>query len=309
MVLKQTNRRKTIGKLVLSFCLISIATFFALGVLHVIKNDSVSSPDVKEPPVDEEKVVTVEEEKEEVEILPIDFQHEINDWVNSTGGTKGIAIYDLDLDTYVGSYNIDEKFETASVYKLFVVYEGYRRVQSGEWNKDETVSWTGNSILECLDLAIRESNSPCAETLWSMIGRDELNDIVHSTFELSDVFVNDLEATPSEIVKMLKIYYEHKELTDDTLVTRMKDSFLNQPVTEYNWRQGLPSGFSERALVYNKVGWNYDGSRWTIYDDVAIVEFPEQNRRFIVVVMTSGVNFQQIRNFATILEEKFFSMY
>lgn len=185
MVLKQTNRRKTIGKLVLSFCLILIAAFFALGVLHVIKSDSVSSPDVKEPPVVEEKVVTVEEEKEDVNILPIDFQPEINDWVNSTGGTKGIAIYDLDLDTYVGSYNIDEKFETASVYKLFVVYEGYRRVQSGEWDKDETVSWTGNNILECLDLAIRESNSPCAETLWSMIGRDELNDIVHSTFELS----------------------------------------------------------------------------------------------------------------------------
>jgi hypothetical protein len=87
----------------------------------------------------------------------------------------------------------------------------------------------------------------------------------------------------------------------------MMDSFLNQPITTYNWRQGLPSGFS-RARVYNKVGWDYNpnGGYWNIYHDAAIVEFPEENRHFIVVVMTNRVPFQKIKEFGMLLENAFY---
>ena len=87
----------------------------------------------------------------------------------------------------------------------------------------------------------------------------------------------------------------------------MKDSFLNQPVTEYDWRQGLPSGFSDAVNVYNKVGWAYndEGEVWDIYNDAAIIEFPEKDRHFIVVVMTNKVPYQQIRKLGTMIEEEF----
>ena len=86
----------------------------------------------------------------------------------------------------------------------------------------------------------------------------------------------------------------------------MKDSFLSQPVTTYNWRQGLPSGFS-KANVYNKVGWDYNAKtrNWNIYHDAAIIEFEEQNRHFIVVVMTNRVPYQKIRQLGTEIENKF----
>ena len=85
-----------------------------------------------------------------------------------------------------------------------------------------------------------------------------------------------------------------------------QDSFLNQPTTEYNWRQGLPSGFSEKVDVYNKVGWDWNGKSWNIYNDAAILNFRDEGRQFIVVVMTSGVRYQQIRDFGAQIEKAFY---
>ena len=273
--------------------------------MNIINN---SSP---EPSVDSQTDETVVEqpkpEEPKIEIATIDFQSVIDDWVNSTGGKKGIIIYDLDLDKTVGQYNADVKFGTASLYKLFVVYEGYKRIQNGSLDPSENASWTGYTISECLDLAIRESHSPCAETLWAIIGRDELNEIVQSEYNIPDVIVSNLEATPTEIMQIMKLFYEHPDISDGKLINNMKDSFLNQPITTYNWRQGLPSGFSENVDVYNKVGWDWNGEYWDIYDDAAILDFINENRHFIVVVMTSGVRYQSIRDFGTKIEEAFYN--
>ena len=229
-------------------------------------------------------------------------QIKINQWAKSVGGKKGVIFYDLDNSSVIGSYNADTEFETASLYKLFVVYEGYRRLQSGEWDRETIAGSTGYTIGKCLDLAIRESHSGCAETLWAMIGRDALDNVVQNDFGI-DLSVGELSATPREILEIMKIFYNHKEITDDKLVATMKDSFLNQPTTTYKWRQGLPSGFSDNVLVYNKVGWNWNGSSWTIYDDAAILDFTKTDRHFILVVMTSGVTYQQIRNLGSIIED------
>ena len=98
------------------------------------------------------------------------------------------------------------------------------------------------------------------------IGHEELNAIVQTDFGITTVTASSLMATPTEIMLMMKKFYEHPDIIDEIFVAQMKDSFLNQPVTTYNWRQGLPSGFSARVNVYNKVGWNWNGSYWTIWD-------------------------------------------
>ncbi len=235
----------------------------------------------------------------------IDFQPVIDHWAASTGGNKSVLVYDLDLNEIVGIYNPNKSYGTASLYKLFVVYEGYRRVQAGEWDKDAKAGSTGNTISKCLDLAIRQSNSPCAETLWAMIGHNTLDEIIKNDFNITDSNISNLKSNVTDIYKILKIFYEHRDITDEFLIAQMKDSFLNQPVTTYDWRRGLPSGFSKATDVYNKVGWDYDADkkRWNIYHDASIVEFPDLNRRFIVVVMTNYVSNQSIRNLGTEIEK------
>ena len=244
------------------------------------------------------------EEKPAVEFAEINFQPLVDDFVNSTQGDKGVLIYDLDLQKNVGEYNPDSSFSTASLYKLFVVYEGYRRLDRGEWDGNEFLGAAGHTVLECLDLAIRESNSSCAETLWSKIGRSELDRIIINDFGIVNTEVSAFKSTPSDILKVMKLFYDHPDISSDGLVSRMQDSFLVQPKTEYDWRQGLPSGFI-KANVYNKVGWDYNpGSKyWNIYNDAAIVEFPENDRHFIVAVMTSRVSFEKISELGARIED------
>lgn len=269
------------------------------------------------------EVETPKEPETEEKVLPaaIAFQPIINEWVANTRGNRGVIIYDIDRDEIVAEHDADEAFQLASIYKLFVVYEGYRKVARGEWQLDDQADYLGRTVGECLDAAIRSSDSTCAETLWAMMGVGELVEAVNNDYGIS-VGDSIMRATPRQVMQMMLRFYEHpdfkngvsgmalSEVEMDAMLSRMWDSFLNQPVTEYNWRQGLPSGFSEEVRVYNKVGWQWDEDEetgvgsWLIYNDAAIVEFSEPSRKFIVVMLTSGVSLGNIRKLGTMIEEK-----
>lgn len=284
--------------------LVFLALFIALVlflILYFINN-------LKEPVVIVAENSSNLESEEEETVLPerIDFQPVIDEWAHGVGGNKSVLIYDLDRDEMVGEYNSKEKYNTASLYKLFVVYEGYRRLQSGEWQADDLVGSTGYTTLKCLDLAIRESYSPCAESLWAKIGQDNLDIIIENDFGILGSDISKLVSNPEDVMKIMEIFYNHNEITDPNLIATMMDSFLNQPATTYNWRQGLPSGFGE-AKVFNKVGWDYNADKkyWNIYHDAAIVEFPTKERHYIVVVMTNQVPYQKIAELGSKIEAEF----
>lgn len=311
MVAHQTSKRKTIAtdfsnKFVLIgmiFCLVFTA---ALVTTYMVYDLTKPTTDEKQPEIP----VEPEPEPEPEIILPdaINFQPVIDSFVNSTTGNRSVIIYDLDRDEIAGQYNTTEVYNTASLYKLFVVYEGYRRIESGQWSANDIV-YAGKTTLDCLDLAIRESYSPCAETLWNIIGHAELDSIITNDYGIVDSSISSLLSNPNDILSIMKMFYTHKDFNNPELITRMKDSFLVQPITTYNWRQGLPSGFTH-ANVYNKVGWDFNpnGNYWNIYHDTAVVEFPEQDRHFIIVVMTNRVPFQKIREFGTNFENLFLSL-
>lgn len=302
-------------KVLISISIIAFFTFISLLFINrtaiFIDNDNdkdgpsslPSSDDEDESLAGSSDITTDEEEPP----LPIDFQSVVDGFVNSTSGNKSILIYDLDRQEIAGSFEPTKKYSTASLYKLFVVYEGYRRVDKGEWDANTPVGSTGYTILECLDLAIRESHSPCAESLWSMIGHPELDRIV-SELGINNTDVSHLTSTPEDILSIMKLFYSHPDISSSELIARMKDSFLNQPITTYNWRQGIPSGF-KKANVYNKVGWDYnpDSKNWNIYHDAAIIEFPEQNRHFIVIVMTNYVPLKKIVELGSNIEQLFYT--
>jgi len=298
VVSRKTNQRKAVdGKI--GFVLFLVLLGIMVMTLTVVGLLAIAGDKEDEESAYENSAITeVEEEKEpeiepEPEVTKIDLQPVVDSWAAAVGGNRSVLIYDLEREEIIGSYNIAESYNTASLYKLFVVYEGYRRLESGEWQTEDQAGSTGHTILECLDLAIRESYSPCAETLWGYIGHDVLDEIIEKDFEIVNSDISSLVSNPEDIMKIMRMFYEHTDITDEELVARMKDSFLNQPTTTYNWRQGLPSGFT-KANVYNKVGWDWNGSSWNIYHDAAVVEFPELNRHFIVVVMTNQVSYQRI---------------
>lgn len=312
MVADKASKRETINndissKFILFSLIFVLTATIAACSMYVIRGLT-TQPEV-EPEQSQDEPIP-EPEPDPTPVLPdaVNFQPIVDDFVNSTGGSRSVVIYDLERDEISAQFNPTEYYNTASLYKLFVVYEGYRRIEDGSWNADEVANYSGDTILDCLDLAIRESYSPCAEPLWAAIGHDELDLIIANDYGITDSDIATLSSNPNDITKIMKRFYEHPDFSREDLLARMKDSFLNQPPTTYNWRQGLPSGFS-RANVYNKVGWDYnpDGGYWNVYHDAAIVEFPEQDRHFIVVVMTNRVPYQKITEFGTNLENYYYT--
>lgn len=301
---RKSGRNTSLIAAILAFLLGGLVGFgVSLGVNQLMNSNSEVAP-APAPEPEPEPVPEPDPIKE------VDFQPVVDAWVNSVGGNKSILIYDLDLDKINASYNVDENYGTASLYKLFVVYEGYKRVENGTWNGNDRAGSTGKTILKCLDLAIRESNSPCAETLWGMIGHDKLDAIIEGQWNITQSDISKLTSNVGDIMKILKRFYEHPDINDQALLDAMWDSFLNQPNTNYEWRQGLPSGFL-KASVYNKVGWAYNaaGKYWDIYHDAAIIKFPLEDgktRNFIVVVMTNKIDYPDIRRLGTELEGEFY---
>ena len=230
----------------------------------------------------------------------ISLQQVVEDWAKENSGKVSVMIYDLDNDAVSAVFNQDEKMPTASLYKLYVAYEEYRRIDNEELSPSDIV-YKKYTRSQCLDLMIRESHSPCAETLWDEIGRDNINKILKTNYGLKDT--ESLTSTAADLTKLLQIYYRHAELSDESWNT-IKDSMLNQPITNgYDWRQGLPSGFSEKINVYNKVGWDAEDEHWKIYNDAAILEIPSENRHLSAVVLTNNIEPEAIRNLATAIEE------
>ena len=303
---------KLLRLLLLIFCSSAILATCLLIVLNGLKQASDlpnSQTDTATlTPTDSESLAPKEPDDAK-NSLPdaVDFSLSAKTFLDSSNGKKSVIIYDLDRQEIAFEENSTAVYNTASLYKLFVVYEGYRRLERGDWNPDTMAGSTGHTIVQCLDLAIRESNSRCAETIWNMIGHNELDEIVKKDFNLNHSTISRLTSSPEDILGIMKLFYYHPDFSSPELVTGMFDSFLNQPKTEYDWRQGLPRGFS-RAKVYNKVGWDYNpnGRYWNIYHDAAIIEFPEENRHFIVVVMTSQVPFQKITEFGSNIEKAFY---
>lgn len=299
------ERRRSRNIFKVLWIVLIVNLIIVVGLSAKIQNDKTYNLRENDTTENEESASESSAETEK-ESQNINFQPIIDEWVKTAEGDQGIWIYDLERKAVVGAHNEDKKFATASLYKLFVVYEGYRRLDSKEWDKKELVGTTGRTLLKCLDLAIRESNSACAEAMWAKIGDHDLEEIVKNDFNIHNSSVSGLTSTPKDVGKMMQLFYDHPEIKDDSLVEQIKDSFLNQPVTEYNWRQGLPSSFSQ-AKVYNKVGWEFDktADQWRVYNDAAIVEYPDRDRHFIVVMMTEQTPLSQIREFGEKIEEAF----
>lgn len=223
----------------------------------------------------------------------INLQPTVDAWVATLPSATniGLTIFDLDHDQIAGEYNPDEPFNTASVYKLFYVYDGYRQLESGAEDGETIFVTTPDkgplSISACLDLMIRESYNGCADPMRADNSRTARVQAMRSELGLTNTSNAGLYSSTNDLTKLMQLYWDHPDLSAASWEA-IKDSMLNQPATTYNWRQGLPSGFST-ALVYDKVGWNWNGSRWTTYNDVAFVEFPEQNRHYIVAVITENL--------------------
>lgn len=231
----------------------------------------------------------------------IDLQTVVNNWSSKVRAKVGLMIYDLDNNKIAAELNANQIFSTASIYKLFFAYVGYQDIDSGHIDPDQSFAITNDyradtyTFSECLDLMIRESYNGCADLVRSNQHLYRRVENLISELELSNTTDGGLFSTPADLATFLRFLYNEHDLSAQSWAN-FQDSMLNQPPTTinedtvYDWRQGLPTGFSDDVKVYDKVGWAWNGTYWTVYNDAAIVEFPDLNRHYIIVLLTADLH-------------------
>lgn len=245
----------------------------------------------------------------------INLQPIVDTWLQTLNRdtATGIMIYDINNSRVAASYQADKVFNVASIYKLLFAYDGYRQIALGAEDGNQTFTQTPDkgqlSLFQCLDLTIRQSYNGCADKLASDRLRVSRVNTMLQSLEMSQTKNIGLQSTAADLTKLLRHYWRHSELTTD-IWARLSDSMLNQPPSTsggeevYNWRQGLPAGFSSAVNVYNKVGWEWNGSFWNIYADAAIVDFREFEHYYTMVVLTQNLdNYQRITQLGQMLED------
>ena len=237
--------------------------------------------------VEEDELVI---EQEEPSFNPIVLQATLDDWVEAQSGTASVVITDTD-GVVLASHNDDQVYFAASIYKLYVAYEGYRGVEAGELNPDEDYI-NGNTLAECLDIMIRESDSPCAEKLWVQLGKETVNDIL-KTYGLTNTSMTLIRTSAADAAIMLARIARGQGLSEASqaaYLASMKDQI---------YRDALNAGFDDPSItVYNKIGFREQIE----YHDTAFVEL-EDGRRLVVSVMTENVGTRQIAALGTALQE------
>lgn len=228
-------------------------------------------------------------EEPEPEFDSTKLQSVVDDWVNSVSGTASVVIADENGEV-LAAHNSDQVYFAASLYKLFVAYEGYKTLEATE--DSEQVYINDHTREECLDLMIRESDSPCGEKMLSELGGLNLTNRLRE-YGITNTSMSSISTTAYDAMKILSLVLSGDNLSDES-----RDQYLDSMKAQDDlYRRGLPSGFSDEVTVYNKVGWN-EQKEW---HDAAIIETGD-GRKLIVAVLTESVGTTNIKKLASALE-------
>jgi beta-lactamase class A len=290
------RKLSNIKLIIVLLCLLS-AGFFYLFYMSSNKND-ISEEQNQTNNVSKQTELNndqeeVSEEKTKPEFSAEALQQTVDTWVSSLGSGDIASVVVADSQgNILAEVNSDQEYFTASLYKLFVAYEGYRQFDSGEVDSSE-VFLDGQTRAECIDKMIRSSDSPCAETLWQELGKEELTATM-KTYDINNTSLVGLSTTAADTANMLA-----RIARGEGLEKTSQTAYLSSMKTQDSlYRRGLPSGFSANVTVYNKVGWN-EQVEW---HDASIIEF-EDGRQLIVAVLTENVGTAQISKLGTLIEQ------
>lgn len=289
MTNKQKADRYKKAQIVLSVALMGILLIIGL-LLWVYRNDDTS------PPVQETGINMPDPQSSVPDVNVVtDFKSEelqkvLDKWANSQSGKTSVVIADQS-GSILAAKDADQVFFAASIYKLYVAYEGYRQIDERTVDSGE-VYLEGLTRGECLDKMIRESYSPCAEKLKDELGALQLTNKL-KTYGILNTSMTEVSTTAADAVKILSIIENGDELSKESRAKYLESMRTQEAL----YRSGLPKGFSAAATVYDKVGWD----EYKEWHDASIVVLPD-GRTLIVSVFTENVGSRNVAKLGTLIE-------
>lgn len=206
-----------------------------------------------------------------------------NYWDESNAGTWGIMLKDFS-GTISASINPSRQFTSASVYKLYIAYVVYAKVDNGEFGMGSPTS-NGNTVAGCLDIMIVRSDNACAHALGDMIGWSANDGMLHAKgFGLTSITQGNQLTTAQDTTAFLM------QLQGGSLVSAGNRDALLYKMGHNIYRYAIPAGSSGMHSV-NKLG-----VRGAYSHDVAIVYHPKG--AYTLSVLSYGSSHARIRELA-----------
>lgn len=265
-------RRKKSGRK--RWILLVVAALVALGLVwFFVLRDSGSDQASPDEQANTDQVEPSPEPEEQKPPL-VDLQPTIDAWVAGQPADFGIVVYDPANKKVIAQHQPDKEYFAASLYKLFVAYLALVDFQNGAQDPNEALTG-GYTRKECVDLMIRDSNSPCGEAMMASMGQEALRARVAEMGINNTVFAG-ITTTAQDSALILQYILEKRDLNDAN-TEFLKDAMR---VQDQRFRNGLAKGAPD-ATWETKVGWNEQYN----YHDVGIMTL-KNGRQYAVAILS-----------------------
>ena len=179
--------------------------------------------------------------------------------------------------------NGGKQYHPASTYKLFVAYSVLKRVDNGQMSLGQTTSG-GQTLAQCLDNMIVNSDNACAEWFGQGIGWNTLTNEARAIGASSTTLSKPFVSTANDLALFLQKLESNQLGLSEPSRARLLDAMKRQV-----FRKGIPAGVG--VPVADKVGF-LEG----YLHDAAIVYSP--SGVYVLVIMSNGSSWAQIADAA-----------
>ena len=210
------------------------------------------------------------------------LQQSIKKWAIANPGSYSVVVGEVD-GKVLASFNEDQSYFMASIYKLYLAYMGYQKIDDGTWSSEQPYL-DGKTRGQCLDAMIRTSDNPCGEKMLTEIRREYQQNL--KKIGINKTSINTFMTNVGDVNKILVLINKGEGLSPKSQ-SKLMDSMVGQ-----KFRNGLPVGFKD-SRVYDKVGFRGQQE----YHDAGIIELPD-GRKVLVSIMSDGAGVQRLASLA-----------
>ena len=204
-------------------------------------------------------------------------------WDESHTGTWGVVLRQLD-GGISANFNGNRQFTSASIYKIYVAYATYSKIEKGEIDPAAPTS-AGKDVNTCLDFMIVRSDNACAEALGNMVGWNANDGMLHAKgFGSTTIAYGGQLTTAQDAASYLT------QLQAGSLLNGADREALLNKMRNNIYRYAIPAATPGIGSA-NKLG-----ALGSFNHDVAIVYHPKGT--YVLAVLSQGSSHGEIRELA-----------
>lgn len=203
-----------------------------------------------------------------------------------------VQLTGLGGDSRAASFNANQKFNTASIYKLLLIYPLLQKAPYQTW-PDVTLGVNGQlrSLSDCVAAMLRVSDNACGDAVGDYVGwayaDAQLKDIGLMSTALNSAA--GPTTTAADVATYLGGLYNSSWINGDA-----RDFVLGQ-MGQQIYRKGIPAGAGSAASVADKIG-----DLGFVRHDAGIVSY--RGGTYVLSIFTSGASYAQIAQLSSLIQ-------